>query len=390
MSRNYIVRNKTAGAAKFVDSDLIKVVLGPRRAGKSIFSLHLLKDKNFAYFNFDDEGLPDLEQFNYDELMRELGILYKETKYLLFDEIQNLPKWELFVNRLHREGYNLTITGSNSKLLSRELATALTGRHMPIEIMPFDYSEFLRAKNNANLEDYLINGSYPEIVLKDLDPKDYLDVLYDSLLFEDIVKRHKVRFGEDLDKLSIYLLNNFANEYSLRRLKNILSFKSDKTIGKYINYLTEAYVLFALNCFSTKAGERLRMPRKIYAVDNGFIKAKAVQMSPDYGKLMENLVFTEFVKRGYKLNRELFYYRTRHGREVDFVLKKGLNVDELVQVCYDISNPETQKREVKALAEAAEELGINSLTIINWSKDGALSQDGKIINFMPLEKWLAY
>lgn len=381
LKREYIVRDKAVKAAKWLDSDLIKVVLGPRRAGKSIFSLSLLKDKSFGYFNFDDEGLPDLDTFNYDELMRELALVYPGTKYLLFDEIQNLPKWEPFVNRLQREGYNLTITGSNSNLLSRELATALTGRHIPIEIMPFNYAEFLRAKNNSGMiEDYLINGGYPEVVVKNLDPKEYLDVLYDSLLFKDIVKRHKVRFGEDLDKLSTYLISNFANLYSSRRLKNILNFKSDKTIGTYVDYLKEAYLLFSLNCFSAKAGERIKSPQKIYAVDSGLIKAKAIQISSDFGKLMENLVATELLKRGFKPNKELFYYQTRNKREVDFVLKNGSKITELIQVCYDISNPETLKRETKALNEAAEELGAEKLTIINWDK--------KSTRLVPLKEWL--
>ena len=221
LSLPYIERTKEKEARKWLSSDLIKVVLGPRRAGKSVFSLMLLKDQQFAYFNFDDESLPGEEKLNLDELMSELRQAYGETKYILFDEIQNLSKWELFVNRLHREGFNL--------------ATALTGRHIPIQILPFDFKEILRAKNYVVseeklalpdekgklleiLNEYMISGGYPEVVTKDLDPRGYLDVLFDSLLFKDVVKRHKVRFSEQIDNLGSYLINNVAGQYSIRKL----------------------------------------------------------------------------------------------------------------------------------------------------------------------------
>ena len=155
LARPYVSRTKEQDAQKLISSDLIKVILGPRRAGKSVFALMLLKGKEFAYFNFDDESLPE-EGVDLDELMTELKLAYGDTKYILFDEIQNLPKWELFVNRLHRAGYNLVLTGSNASLLSKELATHLTGRHIPIEILPFDFREVLRAKEYEVSADKLL------------------------------------------------------------------------------------------------------------------------------------------------------------------------------------------------------------------------------------------
>ena len=405
LSLPYIERTKKKEANKWLDSDLIKVVLGPRRAGKSVFSLMLLKERPFAYFNFDDESLPGEEKFDLDELMSELRQAYGNTKYILFDEIQNLPKWELFVNRLHREGYNLVLTGSNAKLLSKELATALTGRHIPIQILPFDFNEILRAKGYKfspdkllvpeekakfleYLNEYMINGGYPEVVIKNLDPRDYLDVLFDSLLFKDVVKRHKIRFSEQIDWLGSYLINNTAGQYSIRKLTNILDFKSDITLEKYLSYLTEAYLIFSLCRYSTKTNLRLKSPKKIYVVDNGFVVAKAVRHSPDTGKLMENLVFTEMVKRGNEPNREIFYYKTRNDREVDFVIKKGTEVVELIQVAYEINNYDTEQREVKALLEASQELNISNLTILTWNEEREVKKDSKVIKFQPLWKWL--
>jgi len=417
LSLSYVERTRTAEAKKWLDTDLIKVVVGPRRAGKSIFSLMLLKDRPSAYFNFDDEAIVNYDEMALDKLMHELRVVYGETPYILFDEIQNIDRWEPFVNRLQRQGYNVVLTGSNAKLLSSELATALTGRHISIEILPFNFTEFLRAKQLDGsilrqplrqaqdrsfdfaqdrtpdyalrasrfakasqdkstgkqderfekitfsekepllrlVHEYLVNGGFPEVVIKNLDVHVYLGVLFDSLIFKDIVKRHNVRFTRQIDQLGTYFINNVAMPYSLRKLTNVLEFRSGVTLEKYLSYFVQAYILFSLTRYGNKTLERLKSPKKAYVVDNGFVAAKAVQHSPDNGKLMENLVFAELVKRGYQPNRELFYYKTRNDREIDFVLKKGTLVQELVQVAYGVDHQEAEQREIKALIEAAEE-----------------------------------
>jgi len=403
---HYVPRTKDDFGKKWLDSNLIKVVLGPRRAGKSVYSLMLLKDRPFMYFNFDDEVLASAGGITTDELMKKLHAAYGgEIKTILFDEIQNLPAWELFANRLHREGYNLVLTGSNAQLLSKELATHLTGRHMPIEILPFDFNEFLRAKNFVvdpefgslpqnrgellNLmKEYLLNGGFPEIAVNKADPKDYLRVLYDSLVFKDVVKRHKVKFSAQAGSLGSYLINNFASLYSLRKLQEALNLKSVTTTEKYVKYLEEAYLIFSLLRYSPKTIQRIKSPRKVYVVDNGFVSAKAIQHSPDTGKLMENLVFMELVKRGFEPNRELFYYKTRNNREVDFVLKKGIKIQELMQVSYNTGSPDTEKRETKALFEAGAELGAEKLTVITWDEKKEVKKDNQTTRFIPLWEWL--
>lgn len=402
---SYIERAKEKETRKWLSSDLIKVVLGPRRAGKSVFSLMLLKNSPFMYFNFDDEVLAMKDGINTNELMNELHSVYGKIKNILFDEIQNLSGWELFVNRLHREGYNLILTGSNARLLSKELATALTGRHIPIEILPFNFKEFLQAKNfQADseygslpqkhgellklMDEYMVSGGFPEIVVNNLDPKGYLETLFDSLLFKDVVKRHRVKLSTQIGNLGSYLANNFSSLYSLRKLQDVLDLKSVTTTEKYTKYLEEAYLIFSLMRYSPKSTQRIKSPKKVYVVDNGFINAKAVQHSPDKGKLMENLVFTELVKKGAKPNSELFYYKTRNAREVDFILKKGIEIVELMQVCYEVKNPEVEQREIRALIEAAQELNVSDLTVLTWDEERETEQDGKQIHFKPLWKWL--
>ncbi|WKZ24628.1 MAG: ATP-binding protein [Patescibacteria group bacterium] len=404
LTKSYIERLKGEKADQLIASDLIKVILGPRRAGKSVFALRLLKDKKFAYFNFDDEAFAGQERIDLDELLTELKVVYGDTKYLLFDEIQNLDKWELFVNRLHRLGYNLVITGSNAQLLSQELATHLTGRHIPIEIMPFCFKEMLIAKEYdystdklfipqekadllKHLNDFLINGGYPEVITKELEPRGYLDVLFDAVLFKDVVKRHKVRFSEQLNNLGSYLMNNFAGLYDMSKLAGFLDFKSKITLDNYLGYLKEAYLIFSLENYSAKARERIRAPRKIYVVDNGFITAKAVQHSPNNGKLLENLVFNEIVKKGKRPNLDLFYYKTKNGKEVDFLLKEGYKLKQLIQVTYDTSAKETEEREIKALIEAGQELGVKDLLVITYNEKREVKKQGKTVVFLPFWEW---
>ncbi|MCL4430661.1 MAG: ATP-binding protein, partial [Chloroflexi bacterium] len=239
-----------------LEHNLIKVIIGPRRAGKSFFVLHTLgRLENFGYANFDNEALVKLE--NYDDLVSELRQAYGNPKILFFDEIQNLPRWELLVNRLQRQGYNIVVTGSNSNLLSQELATHLTGRHIPTTILTFSFKEYARAKN-ADLDklttqkkeelllEYMQSGGYPETVTKTINASQYLAVLFDSVIYKDIIKRYNVRKGPDIERLAIYLLSNLASEFSYRSLAEAVGIKSSITTQKYCGFLEEAFLIFSV------------------------------------------------------------------------------------------------------------------------------------------------
>ncbi|MBI2577146.1 ATP-binding protein [Candidatus Woesearchaeota archaeon] len=379
--------------------DIIKVVIGPRRAGKSFFIIHELRSTNhFGYINFDDEHLTTLK--NYDELIASANLIYNSPKILFLDEIQNLPNWELFVNRLQRGGFNLILTGSNSNLLSSELASHLTGRYASTTIFPLSFKEYLshfgkdltETEIRARLPEFATNGGFPEPLVKNLDYKSYLKSMYDSILFKDILKRHKIKSINSLDNLSAFLMANWGNPYSYQSLAKAAGIKSTHTVEKYLGLLEEAFLLFELNAFSFKMKEQIKSNKKAYVIDNGLITAKSFSLSPNTGMLYENLAAIALKKRQLKGEIEFYYYKTSQEHEVDFVVKEGLKITSLIQVSYDISNPKTRSREVRPLLRAGKELGCDNLLLITEDFEAEVEEEwfgikGKI-RYIPLWKWL--
>lgn len=367
VSKNYVVRVGIDQARKLLDSKLIKVIVGPRRAGKSVFGFLLLKNENFAYLNFDDENLLKLGDF--DKLLSWMSLVYPNFKYVFLDEIQNLPNWELLVNKLQRRGFNLILTGSNSKLLSGELASSLTGRYAKIEVFPLSYEEIKLFKNDYKLVDYLLSGGYPEVVINNLDPKSYLKTLFEAILFKDVTKRFNLRHPQKIYDLAMYLLTNFASVYSYHNLKDAVGLASVATARKYADLLVQTFLFFSLNKFDYKLKNQLGYNKKIYAVDNGLVAAIGFQNSQNLGRLLENMVFGQFLRQGLVPNQDIFYYKTKSGKEVDFLIKNGVKIAKLVQVCLDLSNAKTKKREVNSLLEAGKELNCRDLEIITLDDD---------------------
>lgn len=386
---------------KELDKDIIKVIIGPRRAGKSFFAIHELKKAGpFGYVNFDDEGLVGID--NYNDLSETLNSLYNHPKTLFLDEIQNLPKWELFVNRLQRQGYNLVLTGSNSNLLSSELATHLTGRYVSTLVFPFSFKEYLSYYQNtgpatsseikARLHDYMVKGGYPEPLVKGLDYNGYLRTLHDAILFKDIVKRHNIRSSRPLGDLSRFLFSNSTGLISYKTLIPLTGLKSAGSITKYIDLLEEAFLFFKVNAFSFKYKEQVKSTKKIYSIDNGFIGSRAFNFSGNIGPLYENLVAVALKRRELTGEAEFFYYKNKLGYEVDFVVKQGLNITDLIQVCYDVGAERTKNREVRALLHGARELHCRNLTVITGDYEGMESVEWyglkENIRYVPLYKWL--
>ena len=382
------------------DSNLVKVIMGPRRVGKSFFAIHQLSDfKGLGYVNFDDEKLAGLA--DYDELLAAVDSVYEHPKILLLDEIQNLPKWELFANRLSRQGYNLFITGSNAHLLSRELATHLTGRHTSIVLFPFSFPEYLKttvsdkltsSEKRQKLEEYLEQGGYPEPLVKNLDRKEYLSTLFDSIIYKDILRRYKIRNPQGIMDLSQYLLSNTAKEFSYTSLTGIGHCKSVHTVQRYIGYLQEAYLFFTLSRFSYKMRNQAGENKKLYCIDNGLVSAKAFQSSPDRGRRYENAVAIHLKYLESQGGFRLYYWRNAQNEEVDFVIYKDRAVSQLIQVCSDTSRQKVREREVRALLKASVELKCKDLLVLTADYEAAEEIEwfgikGKV-KFVPLWKWL--
>ena len=394
LSRPYQQRHTKYDADELLQNPLIKLITGPRRVGKSVFALLMLQGKDFAYLNFDDNQL--LEKWEEDLAMSALDDVYPDYDFMLLDEIQNLPDWDLWVSKLYRRGKNLIITGSNAKMLSSEMATVLTGRYLQIEMLPFSLEETMSWKNISNdreeqaaqaimlADDYMRNGGYPETIPARSITKSYLSTLFDSILLKDVAQRHKVRNTNDLYNLATYLLSNFCNPISANELAGELGMSSVATTKKFCDYLNEPYLFFYLPRFNTKLKLMNKAPKKVYVVDNGFVQSTAFNLSENLGRLLENQVFVELLRRGYIPGQTLFYYRTRNDKEIDFVTRKGAKVEQLIQVCYDMTSEKTRKRELDALVEAAEELHCDNLLIITNALHEKMDYKGKEIRVISI------
>lgn len=392
LSQSYLPRHSVYDFNMLLASKQIKLITGPRRCGKSTQALLMLQNENFAYLNFDDNEL--LSHWDENLVMGMLDDVYPGYKYLLLDEVQNIDGWNLFVSKLYRNGVNLVVTGSNARLLSSEMATALTGRYLQIEMLPFGLAEYFEWKHTTMdadsaevrvlLDDYLRNGGYPETLKLRSLTGNYLSTLFDSIVLKDVAKRHKVRNITDLNNLSEYLISNFCNPLSFNDVANDLGLSSVATTKKYMDYLSEPYLFFYLPRFNNKLKLMKKAPQKIYVVDNGFITAKAFSLSENLGRLLENQVFVELLRRGYDTQTSLFYYRSRNDREVDFVTRKGTQIEALIQVCYDMTAPRTEKREVDSLIECAGELKCDNLIIVTEKENRVIEKDEYRIKVLPI------
>ena len=399
MSRPYLVRRNNQDVDMLLNSHLIKLITGPRRVGKSTQALLMLRDKNFAYLNFDNYSL--LDAWDADLVMRMLDDVYPGYEYILLDEVQNLDAWDLWVSELYRKGKNLVITGSNARMLSSEMATVLTGKYLQVEMLPFSLEEFFdwnkidlhsvkpeqRTDSQILMDDYLRNGGYPEVVASRQLTRSYLDTLFDSIIWKDVAKRHNVRNVTDLNNLAMYLVSNFCNPVSANELTAELGFSSVNTTKKYMDYLHEPYIFYYLSRYNNKLKLMKKAPRKVYVVDNGFVASKAFSLSDNLGRLLENQVFIELIRRGYDVEKTMFYYRSRNDKEVDFVLRKGTSIERLVQVCYDMSSPKTEKREVDSIIECAGELKCNNLVIVTYNDKRTIEKDGYKIDVLPISEF---
>ncbi len=379
-------RGSIERARSFLDKPWVKVITGVRRCGKSVFCHQILEGRDYGYVNFDDERLVTLQASQLQEVLAVLEELYPGVRTLLFDEIQNVEGWELFVNRLLRQKYNLIITGSNSHLLSRELATHLTGRHISFELFPFSFREFLSAKkDSANIDalfdEYLLKGGFPEMVVQGFVPE-YLRELYDKIITRDIAFRRSIRNIRGLRELALLALSHNGTRITYQKMAKILGFKGANTPKNYLSYLEESYLVSLVAPYSAKVKEQIRQPRKLYAIDNGMWLAMNTRPTPDRGAGLEAFVHQELRRRG----QEIWNFLDPVA-EVDFLLREGRTITGLIQSCWSLKDPDTHDREVRALLHASRKTGCQDLLVITRNESGEIRREGLVIRVVRAAEW---
>lgn len=354
------------------------IITGIRRCGKSTLLLQLLRRDylDAIYLNFDDIRLSSFETGDLVRLHREIE--KRGIKVLFFDEIQTVKGWETFINQLLREEYKVFITGSNASMLSVELGTHLTGRHLPMELFPFSYSEFIQFKSLDNGEnsvmDYLKDGGIPEYLKTGASI--ILNALVDDILMRDIAVRNNIRDVISLRQLTAYLITNIGNLVSASKLVGMFDIKSPATFLEYFSFLKDAYLLEFVPIFSHSLKVQARNPKKVYVMDLGIYTENAVSTSDNMGRRLENLVFLH-LRRKYK---HIFYYKDRG--ECDFITMEKNAVKETIQVCLTIDD-ENFEREYDGLLVAMQNLGIKEGSIVTLNQSDTFEKDGMTIRMIP-------
>lgn len=389
-----------------LNSRLAQIVIGVRRCGKSTICQKVLMESkvNFAYVNFDDESLASLHSEELNDVLQVLYRIYGSFTHLFMDEIQNVPKWHLFVNRLLRQGIHIILTGSNANLLSGELATHLTGRYNEIRLYPFSFSEYCLARGiltdtqttkstglllNA-LDTYLQQGGFPEVMSISRQDK-YIASLLTAIISKDICHRYKVRYKKTLQQLANGVLDRFCQEISYSDLQKIYQLNSIHTSKNYVSYLENAYLIRLIPRYSFKSIERQSM-RKVYCIDNAFITNHddALQ-TENLGWRLENIIAIELYRRLKNEMQQLYYLRQNKNYEVDFAIVERNKVKQLIQVTYDFNQPKTKlyNREIGGLLKGAAATGCTDLTLIMMSgEEEDIEVNGLTIHKVLAIRWL--
>jgi predicted AAA+ superfamily ATPase len=396
-NEHIILRDGMDEAKKYLKFPNILVITGIRRCGKSIFSYLLEKGHSFSYVNFDDERLVLLKSSELDDVLKAIYELYGDVDYLIFDEIQNITGWELFINRLRRTK-RVIITGSNSNLLSKELATHLTGRYLDVCLFPFSFREFLnfrkftlqnayttleKAKISTLLSEYMINGGFPEVYKFG---KPILERIYENILVKDIILRYKIKKVDEFKRFSRYLISNTSSEIGYSKIARILGINRVSTISNWLSYLESSFIFFKLERFDFKLKKQYIAPKKIYCIDSGLVDSIGFKFSENKGAMIENIIAIELQRR--KMGKEIYYWKDYLQNEVDFVVKQDKKIIQLIQSHMISSKEEIKDREISGILKASEELSCNNLLIITSDFAADIEYSGKIINFIPVWKWL--
>ena len=401
-----IRRDITEDIIKSLGTPHIKDIIGVRRCGKTTIlyqvAEHLtsqgVRAKDIMFLNFDD---PSINAASFPELQKEIFKINPDISHIFLDQIQQKPGWERWVRTLYdtKKFQRIFISGSSASLLSQDMGRVLTGRHITFGAMPFSFREYLRKRGWEDfapeylaynkdkllhyLGAYLEAGGFPETIgLDDFGRKQVLTSLYNDILARDISSRYVASF-EITDRICRFMLTNQGALYSGNSVAQAIG-TAVETAEKYIGYLKESLLIYELPIFSFKLKMQFKQNKKTYPADTGVRNAVCLRFSQDAGKLAETAVFLEIKRR----NDEVYYWKNQDGYEVDFVVKSGQKITELIQVSWDVSNEAVQRREERALQCAMEELDVDSGVILTEDHERTLEKDGKTIRYMPIWKWL--
>ena len=385
---------------KYLNNEEIIIISGVRRCGKSVLLQQIrdrLPQKDY-FFNFDDDRLGNFTVENFQQLYEVFIELYGEQNYFYFDEIQNIAGWEHFAKRLYNSGKKVFITGSNARMLSKELGTYLTGCYIAIELYPFSFSEFLDFREQQHLlgdisgtiargeiqsafNDYLKQGGFP-IYLRSEDGI-VLKTLYDNILYKDVMVRNQIVNEREVKELVYYTVSNIGKPLTYTSLAKVIGVKNPTTVKNYLEYIENTYLLFSLSKLDYSVKAQLRNPKKVYAIDNALVSRLGFHFSGEEGRLLENMVYIELRRRG----GEIFYHNSGNA-ECDFVVRDSFRVVQAIQACYLLGSSDTREREIRGIQDAMDTYQLLEGTIITNTHEEELKYGDKMIHILPAWKWL--
>ncbi len=403
-AKDIVDRQESDELESHLNKKQVTAISGVRRSGKTYLMFQLIKKlSNAAYVNFENPRFDDsLKQL--DTIYEAMLEYYKEggRMHLFLDEIQNIRGWERWVATMYEKNIKFFVSGSNASLLASEFSKSLSGRHKLVRIYPLSFSQFLNHRNPGIaskkqqlvtenkawimglLEEYLHYGGFPEVVFEGRD--DMLKDYFEDILTKDIIARHNLKFKQSLKELAHNLITNISSPHSLYSLNKLIQARSINTIKNYLLYLEDAYLIIRIPYFSYSIRKQRVNPFKIYCIDTGMRNAVSFRFSSDMGKLYENTVALELVRRNTRDN--IFYWKTSKHEEVDFLVKEGNSIKQAIQVCYDLEDPKTRERETKSLVRACEHFKLEEGTIITNDTSSEENINSIRIRFRPLWEWL--
>jgi predicted AAA+ superfamily ATPase len=384
---------------KYISSRQVVIITGIRRCGKSSLLFLIkqemnLEEADYCYFNFDDERIsPDISIL--EEIYNIHSEIYGKEPVLFLDEIQYIYGWEKYVNRMYEQGIKIFVTGSNASLLSSEISTSLTGRNKLIELFPFSFHEYLRFKENnydlrrmstktktqilRDFNHYFKEGGFP-LVIKEND-LEIINSYFQDILYRDIISRYRLTRVNEIKQIGLYFAANTGRIFSYSTLQKISGVKSTSSIKDYLYYYAQSYLFFYLKKFNYSVKKQLMNPKKVYTIDPGFANRIGFNFSENKGRILENIVFLELLRRG----REVYYHSDKN--ECDFVIKEGLKITDAIQVSYRI-NINNEQREYGGLQEAMKLYNLHKGLLLTYDEEINKQPVPTGIKLMPVWKWL--